>query len=174
MQLIKSVRLLCLLLAVSAVAVVGTAQAADVTLKIAFLGSQDDEDYDGSLVFKDYVESRSNGAIAVNGSPLRFYHFTKLGPTGDTMTRRYARSNVEVYEIWSWYRREVARNAHAGVPKGWWHYGRFEDGTPIPKPARELWRDRTDVGDAFPRPRSTDFLNWLRAEAPGTLAARER
>ena len=46
-----------------------TAQAADTTLKIAFLGSPDDEDYDGSLVFKDYVESRSNGTIAVEIYP---------------------------------------------------------------------------------------------------------
>ena len=46
-----------------------SAQAADITLKIAFLGSQDDEDYDGSLVFKDYVESRSNGSVAVEVYP---------------------------------------------------------------------------------------------------------
>jgi tripartite ATP-independent transporter DctP family solute receptor len=43
--------------------------AADTTLKIAFLGSPDDEDYDGSLVFKDYVESRSNGSLAVEVYP---------------------------------------------------------------------------------------------------------
>jgi tripartite ATP-independent transporter DctP family solute receptor len=45
------------------------AQAADYTVKIAFLGSQADEDYDGSLVFKDFVESRSNGRIAVEVYP---------------------------------------------------------------------------------------------------------
>jgi len=43
--------------------------AADTTLKIAFLGSPDDEDYDGSLVFKDYVESRSNGELTVEIYP---------------------------------------------------------------------------------------------------------
>ena len=41
------------------------AQAADKTLKIGFLGSQTDEDWEGSVVFKDYVESRTNGGIAV-------------------------------------------------------------------------------------------------------------
>ena len=44
-------------------------QAADVTIKIAFLGSTADEDYDGSLVFKDYVESRSNGSAKVEVYP---------------------------------------------------------------------------------------------------------
>jgi len=48
-----------------ALGVAGAAQAADKTLKIAFLGSQADEDYDGSLVFKDFVESRTNGEIEV-------------------------------------------------------------------------------------------------------------
>jgi len=39
------------------------------TLKIAFLGSEDDEDYDGSLVLKNYVEGASNGALAVEIYP---------------------------------------------------------------------------------------------------------
>lgn len=42
-----------------------SAQAADKTIKIAFLGSQTDEDWEGSIVFKDYVESRTNSEIAV-------------------------------------------------------------------------------------------------------------
>jgi TRAP-type C4-dicarboxylate transport system substrate-binding protein len=47
--------------------------AADHTLRIVHLSNQNDEDYDGSMVFKDYVESRSNGKIAVeifSGSQL--------------------------------------------------------------------------------------------------------
>ncbi len=35
------------------------------TIRVGILGSPDDEDYDGALVLKDYVESRSNGAVAV-------------------------------------------------------------------------------------------------------------
>ncbi|PPB80928.1 tripartite ATP-independent transporter DctP family solute receptor [Albidovulum inexpectatum] len=45
------------------------AQAADYTIKVAFLGSQDDEDYDGAMVFKNYVESVSNGAVEVQIYP---------------------------------------------------------------------------------------------------------
>jgi len=44
------------------------AQEAKV-LKIAFLGSEDDEDYDGSQVFKTFAEAGSNGALAVEIYP---------------------------------------------------------------------------------------------------------
>lgn len=53
-------------------AVLGLASAAsaqDYTIKMAFLGSPEDEDFDGSMVFKDYVESRSNGRVAVEIYP---------------------------------------------------------------------------------------------------------
>lgn len=45
------------------------AAAADYELKIVFLGNEEDEDYDGSVVFKDFVESRSNGKIKVDIYP---------------------------------------------------------------------------------------------------------
>ncbi|MEZ5824573.1 MAG: TRAP transporter substrate-binding protein DctP [Geminicoccaceae bacterium] len=45
------------------------AQAQEKTIKIGFLGSETDEDWEGSIVFKDYVESRTNGNIAVEIYP---------------------------------------------------------------------------------------------------------
>lgn len=102
-----------------------------------------------------------DGSILVNGAPLRFYHFTKLGPIGDTMTERYAKDNFEVYEIWAWYRREVERFTDPRIPSGWWYYGVFRDGTAIPKAARELFRQRLDLQEAFPNPYKTDFRRWL-------------
>ncbi|MCU9849236.1 hypothetical protein OEZ60_14625 [Defluviimonas sp. WL0024] len=103
----------------------------------------------------------ADGSILVNGVPLRFYHFTKLGPVGDTMTERYAKDNFEVHEVWAWYRREVERFTDQLIPKGWWYYGIFRDGSPIPKSARELFRDRADLQKAFPNPFKTDFREWL-------------
>lgn len=43
--------------------------AADHTLRIVHLSNTNDEDYDGALTFKDYVEARSNGKIAVEVFP---------------------------------------------------------------------------------------------------------
>ena len=34
-------------------------------IRFSFLGSPEDEDYDGALVFKQYVESQSNGLVEV-------------------------------------------------------------------------------------------------------------
>ena len=45
------------------------ALAAKYTIKVVFLGNMDDEDYDGSMVLKDFCESRSNGDIEVQIYP---------------------------------------------------------------------------------------------------------
>ncbi len=106
------------------------------------------------------------GVIRVNGAPLRFYHFTKLGPLGDTMTQRYAGDNTEVYEVWAWYRNAVAAATDATVPEGYWHFKTFDNGTPIPAEVRRLYRERKDLRAAFSRPRTVEdgFFDWLHAE----------
>ena len=55
--------------ATAALCIIGVvASAADTpehTIRIGILGNPDDEDYDGALVLKDYVESRTNGVVEV-------------------------------------------------------------------------------------------------------------
>lgn len=106
------------------------------------------------------------GTALINGRPLRFYHFTKLGAVGDAMTQRYARDNVEIYELWWWYRQQVLACSSAEIPKGWWHYGSFDNGETIPKAVRELYRARRDLQEAFPSPFHTGkgtLHEWLGA-----------
>lgn len=108
-----------------------------------------------------------SGRVLVNGSPLGFWHFTKLGRVGDTMTRRYAKENFPVYELWAWYRKQVESATSASVPHGYWAYGQFESGISIPKAARELYRHRADLQQAFPDPFKSgrgSFEEWLRNE----------
>ncbi len=105
-----------------------------------------------------------DGRALINGSLLRFFHFTKLGPIGDGMTRRYAGDNTEIYELWWWYRNQVKRATDPRIPEGWWHYSRFDDGTPINKSARVLFRSRFDLRSAFSDPFKTgsgSFFEWL-------------
>lgn len=112
------------------------------------------------------IDFSADGTVQANGVPLRFYHFTKLGPVGATMTYRYAKGQTEVFELWWWYNKAVERAVDSRLPERWWHYGTFGDGTKIPKPARELYRDRVDLRAAFPDPFAAgqgSFLSWLRA-----------
>jgi hypothetical protein len=106
------------------------------------------------------------GQAQINGRPLRFYHFTKLGPLGDQMTQRYAGENIEIFELWRWYREQVAAGTDTAIPKGWWAYGQFDTGQPVPKSVRELYRNRVDLRTAFKSPFATgdgSLLQWLEA-----------
>lgn len=107
-----------------------------------------------------------DGRALINGTPLRFFHFTKLGPIGDTMTQRYAGDNFEVYELWNWYKRQVDAATDDSIPAGYWHYGTFDNDVPIPDAARRLYRERIDLRKAFPRPMSVEdgFFGWLCTE----------
>ena len=108
-----------------------------------------------------------DGAITVNGHPLRFWHFTKLGPTGDVMTKRYAGDNHAVYEIWRWYKDQVTEATEPAIPERYWAYETFDDGTPIARAHRLLWRDRDDLRARFGDPFATaggGYRGWLEAE----------
>lgn len=106
----------------------------------------------------------TDGNVWSNGNLLRFWHFTKLGPLGDVMTRRYAGDQIAVYELWRWYRNKVTSATSPEIPDRYWAFGQFADGTPIERPHRLLYRDRQDLRSHFPDPFGTDFVSWLRAE----------
>ena len=93
-----------------------------------------------------------DGVIRAAGEPLRFWHFTKLGQISETMTRRYARENFEVYEIWNWYRRRREDCRADGLPAGWWAHGVYADGSPIPKAHRRAYRDSPALQAAYGEP----------------------
>jgi hypothetical protein len=104
-----------------------------------------------------------DGVLLVNMQPLRFFHFTKLGPTGDAMTRRYAKENIVVYELWCSYRRWIEIMTDPKIPKGYWYYGNFNDGTVIPLSSRRLYRERNDIHSVFSNPFSINngLKKWL-------------
>lgn len=113
------------------------------------------------------MKFNEKGLALINGHPLRFYHFTKLGPIGDAMTRRYAGENSEIFELWWWYRQKIKDCTDPDIPDRWWHYGQFSDGTKIPKSVRELYRNRIDLQNAFPEPfvsETGSFQAWLAGE----------
>ena len=112
--------------------------------------------------------------LLVNDSPLKFYHFTKIGGDGDTMTERYAGANTEVFEVWQWYKRTLVQTAVPGIPPRYWSFGQFSNGQPIPKVARVFYRSRKDLMDYFDDPFDVDgnsLYQWMQREAPDKLPA---
>ena len=68
------------------------AQAADYTIRATANSNENDEDYDGLIVFKNYVESASNGAIEVE-----LFIGTQLCSQGAECLQGVADGSIDVY-----------------------------------------------------------------------------
>lgn len=98
------------------------------------------------------ITIEADGTILAGGRPLRFFHFTKVTWVGQVMLERYAAGRIEVFELMQWYIRRLASHAATDVPPGWWAFGTYADGSPIPREHRRLYRDRADLRSRFPDP----------------------
>jgi TRAP-type C4-dicarboxylate transport system substrate-binding protein len=81
--------------AVMAALLAGSASAAfaqDITLRATANSNEADEDYDGLVVFKNYVENASNGAIAVE-----LFVGTQLCAKGDECLAGVADGSIDIY-----------------------------------------------------------------------------
>ncbi len=70
----------------------GSAMAQDYTLRATANSNENDEDYDGLVVFKNYVESASNGAIAVE-----LFIGTQLCSTGAECLEGVSEGSIDIY-----------------------------------------------------------------------------
>lgn len=68
------------------------AYAQEITLRATANSNENDEDYDGLVVFKDYVEKASNGAIAVE-----LFIGTQLCSKGDECLQGIADGSIDIY-----------------------------------------------------------------------------
>ncbi len=84
---LKSVTLAAMLASTSAVAL-----AADFTIRATANSNENDEDYDGLVVFKNYVEAASNGAVAVE-----LFIGTQLCSKGAECLQGVADGSIDVY-----------------------------------------------------------------------------
>lgn len=93
----------------------------------------------------------NGGEPLVNGTPLKFFHFTKVGSVGETMIERYAESNVEAYEILRLYTNKL-QDLQEAFPKVKWKYGYFTNDDPVSDTHRQTFRQRTDLMNSYPSP----------------------
>lgn len=70
----------------------GMAYAADYTLRATANSNENDEDYDGLIVFKNYVESASNGKVAVE-----LFIGTQLCSKGAECLQGVADGSIDIY-----------------------------------------------------------------------------
>ncbi len=87
-QFIKTAAVATSLVAASAMAAV----AADYTLRATANSNENDEDYDGLIVFKNYVEAASNGAIEVE-----LFIGTQLCSNGAECLQGVADGTIDIY-----------------------------------------------------------------------------
>lgn len=111
------------------------------------------------------------GAVYAGDQLLRFFHFSKVNSVGEAMLERYCGGRYEVFELLRWYRAKLIEKKPEGLPEGWWSYGRYDDGTPIPRAHRLQWRDRLDLHAAFPNPFAVTpngYKAWAEAQLKAT------
>lgn len=81
-----------LLLATMLTAPVSMAFAQEITLRATATSNEDDEDYDGLVVFKNFVETASNGDIAVD-----LFIGTQLCTRGDECLAGVAEGSIDIF-----------------------------------------------------------------------------
>lgn len=110
------------------------------------------------------IDITLGGEVLADGSPLKFYHFTKIDGSGYGMTARYAGDNIHVFELVHWYRSHVQKFSEPALAQDWWHYGTYADGFTILRAHRLLYRTREDLQRMFPDPFASGtkgFRSWL-------------
>ena len=112
------------------------------------------------------LEICRDGNIRVDGSPLKFFHFSKIDGVGDVMSSLYSKAGSATNEIWEWYRSQIREYQPSWTRHHQWYYSRFDNGVPIDTAARQLYRHREDLIQAFPNPFSSSkgYHDWLKSE----------
>jgi hypothetical protein len=126
--------------------------------------------------------------IYINGEPLCFYHFSGFD-SGDQeiMLKQYGKQSPVLFELRNWYIDRCRANEQDRLGKLSCVYSCFDNGKPISKNQRILYRSRSDLQAAFPKPFATteidrSYYHWcqktgtndvidIAAESPEVLRA---
>lgn len=104
--------------------------------------------------------------VTVGGEPLGFYHFSGMDSGAqEVMLNKYGAGRRVLSELRTWYLEECERMGQSALGRLPARGSRYDDGTPIEKAQRVLYRNRIDLRQAFPDPFSTagehgGYLGW--------------
>jgi hypothetical protein len=112
---------------------------------------------------------RAPDKLLINGQALVFYHFSGFDSGAqETMLGLYGKDSPELTVLRNWYIAECECEGQSELGRLPCVYSRYDNGEPIAKAQRLLYRDRLDVQRAFPNPFSTEDVNrsyfhWYKA-----------
>ncbi|SEF66807.1 glycosyl transferase [Thauera chlorobenzoica] len=117
------------------------------------------------------VSGNLASGIRVNDEDLGFYHFSGFDSGAqEAMLNKYGADNPALFELRNWYLSECDRAGQQELGKWPGQYTNFDDGTPISRAQRVLYREREDLRKAFPDPFCTMpehncYRDWYAANA---------
>lgn len=93
---------------------------------------------------------KDNNKYYVNGSPLKFYHFSGFDSGSQaTMLERYSEGNSALYELRKWYISRQEEEGQLKYEKYPSAYNYYDNGLIISKEERVLFRNRLDIINFF-------------------------
>jgi hypothetical protein len=110
--------------------------------------------------------------IRINGQPLSFYHFSGFDSGAqEVMLKRYGQSSPVLFELREWYLDACRRQGQEALGTRPCKFACFDNGEPISRHQRLLYRNRPDLQAAFPNPFDTadlhrSYYDWFRVNGP--------
>jgi hypothetical protein len=110
-------------------------------------------------------------SLLCDGRPLVFYHFSGINERiPQRIHHRFAPRNLTLAALVRWYEAECGRQGDKQFRHSPWHYACYEDGMPIARPQRLLYRGSPELQSRFPDPFRKDrgsYYDWLTTDGPG-------
>jgi len=99
------------------------------------------------------VRSAQDGTLVVDGSPIKFFHFSSFD-SGEqkVMLKKYAHNNNPLFDLRKWYVQELNREGQRDTGKLACVYSFYSNGESITDLQRKVYRSRPDLIEAFPHP----------------------
>lgn len=106
--------------------------------------------------------------FTVNGSPLKFYHYTSYDSgEGRAIIQREHPDNAALKELWDWYDEQLVADGQEELGSVPWFYDFFDNGERVTGEMRMAYRRIPGMRQRFPNPFRTgegSFLQWWKAE----------